>query len=74
MEGIQLSMEEMKLFEEQTRLQSQSAIWHKIRSHRITASKIGGIYRRRKDHGTLADRLKSTRHITTEAMRQGQTD
>ena len=28
------------------------------------------IYRRRKDHGTLADRLKSTGHITTAAMRQ----
>ena len=46
-------------------------MWHKIRSHRITASKIGDLYRRRKDHGTLADRLTSTRHITTAAMRQG---
>ena len=71
MQGLLLSMEEIKRFEEQTRLQSQSALWHKVRSHRITASKIGEIYRRRKDHSTLADRLKSTRHITTAAMRQG---
>ena len=71
MEGLQLSMTEIQRFEEQTRLQSQSALWHKVRRHRITASKIGDIYRRRKDHGTLADRLKSTRHVTTAAMRQG---
>ena len=40
-------------------------------ARRITASKIGDIYRRKKDHGTLADRQKSTRHVTTAAMRRG---
>ena len=71
MNGLQLSMTEIQRFEEQTRLQSQSALWHKVRRHRITASKIGDIFRRRKDHGTLTDRLKCTRHVTTAAMRQG---
>lgn len=71
MENLKLSGPEIKRFEEQTRLQSQSGLWYKIRSNRITASKVGDIYRRRKDHETLAKRLKSTRHVTTLAMRQG---
>ena len=71
MEGLKLTSAEVRRFEEQTRLQSQSPLWYKIRSHRITASRIGEIYRRRKDHEVLAKRLKSTRQVTTAAMRQG---
>ena len=71
MEGLKLTSAEIKRFEEQTRLQSQSPLWYRIRNHRITASRIGEIYRRRKDHEVLAKRMKSTRRVTTAAMRQG---
>ena len=71
MESLKLTQAEIKRFEQQTRLQSQSALWFKVRAHRITASKIGEIYRRRKDHESLAKRLQSTRQVMTAAMRQG---
>ena len=70
-ESLQLSTSEIAKFEEQTRLQSQTPLWYKIRKHRLTASNIGEIYKRRKDGKTLVDRLKSTRHVTTAEMRQG---
>ena len=52
-EGLSLSLEEIHNFEEQTRLQSDSPLWHKLRKHRITASKMHGIYIRQKDHESL---------------------
>ena len=71
LEGLSLSMPEIRKFEEQTRLQSHSRLWYKLRRNRITASKVGDINRRRKDFDTLAKRLKSTRQVTTAAMREG---
>ncbi|KAJ8307894.1 hypothetical protein KUTeg_014541 [Tegillarca granosa] len=70
-EGLTLSLQEINKFELQTRLQSLTNLWYKIRKHRITASKEGDIYKRRKDFKTLTDRFKSTRNVTTAAMRRG---
>ena len=71
LEGLKLTLHEVKKFEEQTRLQSQTPLWYKIRKNRITASKIGEIFKRRKDESSLVQRLQSTRHVMTTAMKQG---
>ncbi|KAJ8320593.1 hypothetical protein KUTeg_002180, partial [Tegillarca granosa] len=54
-EGLTLSLQEINKFDK----------------HRITASQVGDIYKRRKDFETLTDRLKSTRNVTTAALRRG---
>lgn len=64
-------MHEVHKFEKETRLQSESPLWFKLRKHRITASKAGEIFKRRKDFDTLSKRLKSNRRVVTAAMRQG---
>ena len=71
LEGLSVTMKEIQRFEEETRLQSQTALWYKIRRNRITASNIGEIFKRRKEEGPLVQRLQSTRHVMTTAMRQG---
>lgn len=71
LEGIKLSIFDIHRFEKLTRLQSQSSLWYKVRKHRVTASNIGNIFKRRKNEDTLVKRLQSTRHVTTAAMRQG---
>ena len=70
-ESIHLSLPEITKFEILTRLQNRSSLWFKLRRDRITASNIGEIFKRRKNEETLVKRLKSTRHVTTAAMRQG---
>jgi hypothetical protein len=42
-EGLQLQHAEIKRFEEQTRLQSQTPLWFRVRIHRLTASTMGEI-------------------------------
>ena len=71
LEGLSVSLKEIQKFEEDTRLQSQTPLWYKLRQNRITASTIGEIFKRRKEEGPLVQRLKSTRHVMTAAMRQG---
>lgn len=59
-------------FEENTRLQSDTPLWYKVRKFRITASKFGEIAKRRKAEVTkFLERLKSTRHVQTAPMRDG---
>ena len=70
-EGLKVCKKEIQRFEENTRLQSQTSLWYSIRRNRITASNIGEIFKRRKEEGPLVQRLKSTRHVMTTAMRQG---
>lgn len=71
LEGLKLSVHEVHKFEKDTRLQSESPLWFKLRKHRVTASKVGEIFKRRKDFDTLSKRLKSSRRVVTAAMRQG---
>ena len=71
LEGLRVTLNEIQRFEEETRLQSQTPLWYKIRRNRITASTIGEIFKRRKEAGSLVQRLQSTRHVMTAAMRQG---
>ena len=70
-EGLGVSLKEIQRFEEETRLQSQTALLYKIRRNRLTASNIGEIFKRRKEEGPLVKRLQSTRHVMTAAIRQG---
>ena len=39
-EGLQLQHAEITRFEEQTRLQSQTPLWFKVRRYRLTASNM----------------------------------
>lgn len=71
LEGLKLSMNEIIKFEEQTRLQSKTPLWHQIRKHRITSSKVGDVFKRRKNNDTLVKRFKCTRNVTTAAMARG---
>jgi hypothetical protein len=71
-EGIQVnSRNEVHLFEEQTRLQSGSPLWFKLRKTRVTASHVGEIFKRKKEAGPLVERLRSTHQRATAAMRAG---
>ncbi|XP_031564919.1 uncharacterized protein LOC116300235 [Actinia tenebrosa] len=70
-EDVKLSLQTLIKFEKQTRLQSTSPLWHKLRRTRITASKIGRIYsRQRADPVKLVENLKK-KTVQTEAMRLG---
>lgn len=57
--------------EEMTRLQSESPKWHVLRREILTASVAGEIVKIRADYEPLIGRLKSTRKVVTESMRQG---
>ena len=70
-ENLKLSITEASRFESQTRSQSQNPFWYKLRKNRITASKVGEIFKRKKEPTALINRLKSTRHVMTSAMKQG---
>ena len=71
MEDVVVEKSDVHSFEELTREQSGSELWHKLRQNRITASKIGEVFKRQKDFLTLVARLKSTRYVCTPAMRHG---
>jgi hypothetical protein len=70
--SITISSSEAAYFEEKTRLQSETALWHKVREFRLTASKFGSVARRQKaDVTKLIERLKATRNVQTQAMKDG---
>ena len=72
MESLSLTQSEIEYFEKNTRLQSTTKLWYKIRENRITASSVGQIYKRKKaDVSKLLDRLTSTHHVQTAAMKRG---
>ncbi|XP_045178965.2 uncharacterized protein LOC123538734 [Mercenaria mercenaria] len=71
MECLILTLDDIEHTQEDTRVQRKSPLWYEIRKHRITASVIGRIYKRKKDDESLAKQLKSTRDVTTAAMRRG---
>ncbi|CAC5376443.1 unnamed protein product [Mytilus coruscus] len=70
-DSLKVTLLESKEIEEGTRLQSNDPKWHKIRRDRITASHAGEIAKRRADGTKLAERLPSTRHVQTAAMKRG---
>lgn len=49
-----VTMEQALEYEEQTREQSASKDWHRLKKHRLTASNFKQICSRRKDHETLS--------------------
>ena len=70
--ALHVTPAESQHFEEITRLQSDTKTWYQIRKCRITASNVGVIARRRKaDVSKLLARLKSTKHVQTQPMKDG---
>ena len=62
--------EQTTAFEQGTRLQSESSLWHHLRKSRLTASKIGAVCKRRADFDKLSCQLK--RNVrSTSAMKKG---
>jgi hypothetical protein len=74
LDSLYMTEDEIIKFEKLTVLQSNSPLWHKLRRHRITASKVHDIYVRQKDFDKLVERQKSTRHVQTAAMLAGITN
>ena len=71
LEDISVSLRKAHIFEAKTYSQSKSALWHKLRKYRITASTVGEIAKRRANYETLVTRLKSKKYICTAAMKHG---
>jgi len=69
-EGHQLSLQECHAIEEQTRDQSKSPYWEKLRKTRITASIFKRVAARKKDYESLIGQLKK-KVRQTEAMKYG---
>lgn len=70
--SITIDAKQSTYFEESTRLQSQTKSWYEVRKNRITASNFGSIAKRKKSDVTkLVQRLQSTRHVQTQAMKDG---
>ena len=69
-EGLQISLQESHEIEEQTREQSKSPYWIKLRKNRLTASKVKRVAARNKDFESLVGQLKRTVK-QTEAMKYG---
>jgi hypothetical protein len=67
---LAVTTEEVAAFEQQTRQQSGSSLWHRLRQSRLTASRIGAICKRRADFTKLSEQLKRTVR-STSAMMQG---
>ena len=70
-EGLNLSNDEAQQLEEETRDQSQSKVWHDVRSERITASNFKRVCSRRSDFESLASTLRKQKSIQTKAMSRG---
>ena len=70
-DSLTVTMEQALEYEEQTRDQSASRDWHRLRKHRLTASNFKQICSRRKDHETLSARLLKGKAVQTAAMKYG---
>ncbi|XP_068728761.1 uncharacterized protein [Montipora capricornis] len=70
-DSLTVTMEQALEYEEQTREQSASKDWHRLRKHRLTASNFKQICSRRKDHETLSARLLNSKVVQTAAMKYG---
>ena len=70
-DSLQITDEQSKEFELQTREQSFSKDWYRLRKFRLTASNFKSICSRQKDFEALATRLLKGTKIQTAAMKYG---
>lgn len=70
-ESLQISEEQSKEYELQTREQSSSKDWHHLRHFRLTASNFKFVCSRRNDFEGLAKRLLKGKKVQTAAMKYG---
>jgi len=70
LQQLVVSSEQSVKFEKETRPQSECAQWFALRQTRLTASKVGMICKRRKDHEKLCDQLRRKFHAT-RVMKEG---
>ena len=70
LERLMVTYEQSVAFEKDTRLQTESALWHQLRQSRITASKVGQVCIRRSAHDKLCDQLRR-KFRATAAMKEG---
>ena len=70
-ESLKITEEQSKEFELQTREQSFSKDWYRLRKFRLTASNFKSICSRQKDFEVLAARLLKGTKIQTAAMKYG---
>ena len=69
--SLRISEEQSKEYEFQTREQSSSKDWHRLRHFRLTASNFKLVCSRRKDFEVLAERLLKGTKLQTAAMKYG---
>ena len=70
LQGLVVTAEQSAEFESETRLQPECSKWFSLRRTRITASKLGVVCKRRKDHDKLCEQiLRKVR--ATKAMVDG---
>ncbi|PVD34055.1 hypothetical protein C0Q70_05317 [Pomacea canaliculata] len=69
--SLKVTQQESVVIERDTRLQSNCPLWHKLRQHRITASVVADVAKRKKDFQALSKRLKSSKTKMTQAMKDG---
>lgn len=70
---MNLSVEEIKRIELQTRKQSDCPLWHELRKHRLTASRFGEISKRRKTTpcARLVKDILYPKSISSDSLRWG---
>lgn len=69
--GLEVGYELSQIFQESSKLQAQSQMWHSLRQGRLTASTFKRICSRRKDFEALADGFITAKDINTRATRHG---
>ena len=70
-DSLRVTEEQSQDYERQTREQSFSKDWYRLRNYRLTASNFKSVCSRRKNFETLADRLLRGSKIQTAAMKYG---